>query len=436
MERKQYTAYRSRIINPLSSSRASDIRDGLLIVDKVGCIVFCGSYADAKNLKLKLKIIDLRQYLLIPGLIDCHLHLPQLDCRGKHGETLLDWLKRYIFPAEAAFKDPKIVDDVGKRFFKKLILNGTTTASIYVTVHSSATDHAFKLAKQCGIRAIIGKVMMDQNVPEELVENTKDSLRESEKLAAKWHNSCSGRLRYAFTPRFVPTCSKLLLKEIGKLASQSDTYIQSHIAETREENANVKKIYPEYTDYFSIFEDTGTVGPKTILGHAIYLSDSEFKRMAASKTKIAHCPTSNLFLKSGKFPFFKAEKAGVFLGLGTDVGAGTSMCLFSEMRHADYTQLDQWVDPVKGFYLATLGGAAALSMGNEIGNFKHGKWADFIVLDIRKIDYHYKLSDLTTDEVLSLLMYRGTGAVVKFTYVSGKKLDVDSLKLFRRAVGY
>lgn len=437
MKRRKLTGYRARIINPKSATEAEDIRDGLLVVDDAGKIVSCGPFkGDSPIFKRGTvpfcKIIDLRRHLIIPGLVDCHLHLPQLDCRGKHGATLLDWLKRYIFPAEAAFRDIRVVDDVGKRFFKKLVLNGTTTASIYVTVHKAATDHAFKLAKACGVRAVMGKVMMDQNSPESLKENTNQSLSQSEELAAKWHGAANGRLRYAFTPRFAPTCSKKLFEEVGKIIAKGGVYLQSHISETKAENEKVRELFHDCPDAFSVFEKTGCAGSRTILGHAIHMSDDEYRRMAETGTKIAHCPTSNFFLKSGWMPLSRVEKAGVQYGLGTDIGAGTSMSLFTEMRHADYTQLEISVTPQKAFYLATMGGAATLSMEEEIGNFSAGKWADFLVLDIRKIDYHYRLSELTTDEVLSLLMYRGDGRVVLDTYVGGKKLDVDVLKLNRR----
>jgi guanine deaminase len=432
MKRQKLTGYRSRIINPVSTEKAEDIKDGLLVVDEKGRVVSCGPFSDAKKSGFNGKIVDLRRYIIIPGLVDCHLHLPQLDCRGKHGVTLLDWLNRYIFPAETAFKDLRVVDDVGKRFFKKLILNGTTTAGIYVTVHAAAADHAFKLAKACGVRVIMGKVMMDRESPPALKEDTKKSLKESEELAAKWHMSAGGRLRYAFTPRFAPTCSKEMFTELGKILSGSSAYLQSHIAETKRENEKVMELFPEFPDPFSVFEKTGCAGQRTILGHAIYLSDEEYNRMAKTRTKIAHCPTSNFFLKSGWMPVSRVETAGIEYGFGTDIGAGTSMSVFTEMRHADYTQLETSITPAKAFYLATMGGAKVFSMENEIGNLSGGKWADFLVLDIKQIDYHYRLSELSTDEILSLLMYRGDGRVVMSAYVGGKKLDVDVLKLKRR----
>jgi guanine deaminase len=168
---------------------------------------------------------------------------------------------------------------------------------------------------------------------------------------------------------------------------------------------------------------------RTILGHAIHLSDSELLRMAKAHAKIAHCPTSNFFLKSGRMPVERIEARGIVYGLGTDVGAGTSMSLFTTMRHADYIQPSVAVSPFKAFYLATMGGARALSMADRIGNFAGGKYADFCAVDVRKIDPRYKLAELSADELVSLLMYRGNGDVVAETYVQGKRLDVDALKI-------
>lgn len=422
MTNKKNTAYRARIIFSDGPNSVIDLPDGLLAVDSGGRILSCSPYNEGV---FDFKIVDLKGRLVIPGLVDLHSHIPQLDARGKHGATLLQWLDRYIFPAERGFADPKIVNDVAVRFFKKLILNGTTTSGLYATVHADATNRCFEIARAAGVRCFIGKVMMDQYSPDGLAETTSDSLRQSERLCSRWHRAENGRLMYAYTPRFAPTCSLKLWAEAGKLSRESGAYLQSHIAETKGENARMFELYPEFKDYVELFERTNCLGPKTILAHAIYLSDSEFGRMAKSGTKIAHCPTSNLFLKSGWMPVAKVEAAGITYGLGTDVGAGTSMSLFNEMRHADFTQLETTITPEKAFYLATLGGAKTLSLENETGNFEDGKSADFAVIDISRIDPNYRLPDLCTDEILSLLMYRGDGGAVEATYVSGRKLDVD-----------
>lgn len=419
--KNESVGYRGRIIYSTGPNGLVDIVDGVLVAGADGKILECSKYKAGSV----SKIVDFKDKLLIPGLVDVHSHIPQLDERGKHGATLLDWLDKYIFPAERAFADLKVVEDVATRFFKKLILNGTTTSGLYATVHERATDRCFEIARASGVRCFIGKVMMDKYSPEGLLESTNDSLKKSESLCSKWHGASDGRLMYAYTPRFAPTCSFELLKEVGNLACQSGGYIQSHIAETCDENARVKELFPKYKDYVELFEDAGCLGSKTILAHAIYLSDDEFRRLAATKTKIAHCPTSNFFLKSGWMPVSKVEKAGVIYGLGTDVGAGTSMSVFTEMRHADYTQLEETITPLKAFYLATLGGAKTLSLEDKIGNFEKGKCADFCVLNINGIEPNYKLAALTTDEVLSLLMYRGDGRVVEKTFVDGRSLNVD-----------
>ncbi len=414
--------FRGRIISPKGEEEVVDIADGLLVVEE-GAIVSCGPFAEGAASSVE----DLRGRLLIPGLVDVHSHIPQLDCRGKHGATLLDWLERFILPAEEAFADERVVVDVATRFFKKLILNGTTTAGLYATVHEAATDRCFEIAERAGVRGFIGKVLMDQHAPAALQEETTAALAASERLCAKWHGAADGRLCYAFTPRFAPTCSLEMLAEAGKLARAANAYFQTHIAETRGENARVKELWPQFGGYVDLFEETGCLGPKTVLAHAIHLSDDEFARLGRSGTKIAHCPTSNFFLKSGAMPVAKVEAAGIAYGLGTDVGAGTSMSLFTEMRHADYTQRDIEMSPAKCFWLATMGGAHTLSMEGTIGSFEPGKRADFCVVDVTGIDPAFRLAELATDELLSLLMYRGDGRAIESVHVDGVRLDVDEI---------
>lgn len=422
--------FRARVINPLSPSKFEEWADGAIAVGGKGDIVSCGKYqAVKKSCGEKVKTRHLKGRVIIPGLIDCHLHMPQLDQRGKHGATLLDWLGEYIYPAEAAFKDLAVVEDVAKRFFKKLILNGVTTSAVYITVHAAATDLAFEIAKGTGLRVVMGKVMMDQNAPRGLGEATSRSIRESVKLYEKWHGAGGGKLIYAFTPRFGPTCSEELWRELGGLMSKTGAYLQTHISETMGEVDEVRRLFPGYADYTALLEKNNCLTPRTVLAHAIYLSPGECRRIARAGAKIVHCPTSNLFLKSGRMPVEMIRAAGIDFGLGTDVGAGTSMSLFTCMRHADYVQPKISVPPPAAFYLATLGGARVLSLDKEIGNFAVGKQADFCVVDIREIDPRYILSDLAADEILSLLMYRGDGSVIKQTFVDGRKLDVDAIVL-------
>jgi guanine deaminase len=268
---------------------------------------------------------------------------------------------------------------------------------------------------------------MDQNAPAGLAEDTAESLAASGRLCEKWHGAAGGRLAYAFTPRFAPTCSFELMSGAAKLAKEAGAYIQAHIAETLGENERVRELFPNYGSYTELYEDAGMLGPRSILAHAIHMSDAEYRKLAETNTRIAHCPTSNLFLKSGRMPVERVEGAGCAYGLGTDVGAGTSMSVFAEMRHADYVQVDSSVPPEKAFWLATQGGARVMSMEGDVGSLDVGKFADFCVIDVAGIDPNYRLTDLAADEILSLLMYRGDGNAVEATYVAGKKLDVDAI---------
>ncbi|MBU4484673.1 guanine deaminase, partial [bacterium] len=401
MSKKRFRIFHARIIHSKSIDQVEDFKKGALVCDDAGVITEIGSFDEISPKYPDADIVQLADKLIIPGLIDTHLHLPQLDQRGKHGATLLEWLKKYIFPCENAFKDPNVAEDAARRFFKKLILNGTTTAVTYTTIHEESTNRAFELARQSGLRIVMGKVMMDQHSPEGLLEDTNESLAASERLCSKWHGAENGRLMYAYTPRFAPTCSKKMWNGLSKLMHDSGAYMQTHIAETIGENKRVKELFPEYKDYVELFEDTNTLGDKTILAHAIHLSEDEIKRLAKSKTKVAHCPTSNLFLKSGRMPIELIDKYNVTYGLGTDVGAGPSFSLFTTMRHADYVQPDITIIPRKAFYLATQGGADVLSLGNKLGNFVPGKMADLCVINIKNIDYHYDMDLLDTDEILS-----------------------------------
>ena len=419
--------YRGFVIHSIEPEVIEAYIDGAIVVDGEGKISACGEFAKMKKKFPVATVKDHRGKVIMPGLIDCHIHLPQLDQRGKHGATLLGWLDKYIFPAERAFKSDKVARDVARRFFKKLILNGTTTSLVLSTIHAKATNIAFGMARDSGLRVFMGKTMMDQHSPAGLLEDLHTSLNESIALCDKWNGAENGRLKYAFTPRFAPTCSEALWENVGRLAAEAGAFIHTHVAETHGENLRMHELFPDYNDYIELFEETGCLGPKMLLTHAIYLSESEFHRIAAAHGKVIHCPSSNLFLKSGRMPVEIVEGSGITYGLGTDVGAGASMSLFTTMRHADYVQPKVSITPRKAFYLATLGGAKVLSMGDSIGNFAVGKAADFNVVDIHGIDPRYKLSELDADEFLSLVMYRGGGRVISECYVQGKKLDVDAL---------
>jgi guanine deaminase len=321
--------------------------------------------------------------MLLPGFVDTHTHYPQMDIVGAHGEQLLEWLDKYVFPTEARFADFAYASIVAKRFLQELLRNGTTTALVFGTVHPESVEAFFSEAEALNLRMIAGKVMMDRNAPDYLCDTPETAYLESKRLIERWHNR--GRLRYAVTPRFAPTSSPEQLAMAGRLLREHpDTYLHTHMSENLNEVAWVGALFPHLDHYLHSYDDAGLLGRRSVFAHCVHLSEGEWQRMAETRSNVAFCPSSNLFLGSGLFPLARAEASGVEVGLGTDIGAGTSFSLLETMDDAYKTQQLQGhsLSPFKSFYLATLGGARALDLEAQIGNFLPGKEADFLVLDM------------------------------------------------------
>jgi guanine deaminase len=418
--------YKGRILNPLSYTELEDIPDGALTV-KEGKIIKYGRFKE----HTESNVVDFGDKVIAPGLIDAHVHLPQYDVVAMDGYELLEWLDNYIFPAEKRFESAEVAREASARFFTDLKANGTTTACVYGTVHKDSTDVAFEEARRSGLRIFMGKVMMDQNSPEFLQEKTADSLETSEELCKKWHRKERGKLNYVFTPRFAPTCSLDLMKQVSKLAVKYDSYIQTHLSEDREELRLVKALFPDYRNYTHVYESANLLTRKTIMAHCIYLDDNEISMLRKYSTKVAHCPSSNLFLKSGIFNAARITDAGLDVGLGSDVGGGPNLSMLREMCNACYMSKVNYIlsegksnsiDSTFAFYLATMGGAKVLGLEHVAGNFSIGKEADFIVVDADKIDPLENSRGRKGKEMLSQLVHRGDDRVVSATYVQGVKV--------------
>lgn len=431
--------YRGTIVNPREGPEwACDvIQDGALVVNEDGRIGVVGKFEDTVGAKIseEAQIIDLGGRIIMPGLVDTHIHLPQYPIIARYGESLLKWLQTYTFPAERDFT-PERAAALAPAFFQELLGNGTTTASVFSTINTASTNIAFDAAYKAGIRAIIGKVMMDQNSPDYLTEDPDVSLEESLELFRRW-NDVDDRLHYAFTPRFAPTCSRELMEATAQTASEVGAYIQTHLSENLGELAWVKELFPWAKDYTDVYEQTGLLGPKTILAHGIYLSRRELKVLKRLGCSIAHCPTSNFFLKSGLFPMDEVKENGIPIGLATDVGGGHSMSMFQAMRDAISMQTalsDRFnrrhrkalgdIQPENVIYLATQGGANALGMGQNIGSLQSGKKADFIVLDMHRVIPDNPRAGLGVAEdkagLLSQIVFQADRSVIDTTVVNGK----------------
>jgi guanine deaminase len=360
------------------------------------------------------KYEDLSHLVCLPGFIDTHIHLAQNYARGYHGGNLLEWLEKNIFPEELKTKSIQYANKISSDFFHNLLENGTTTSVVYTSVFSDACDTAFSVANKLGVRAVIGKVMMDQNSPSFLQETEKDSLKESIELFEKW-NLKTPLLEYVFTPRFAPTCSRNLMKEIGRFASQSNAYIQTHLSENFGEIAWVNQLFPTEKSYTEVYEKCGLLGEKTILAHCIHLKDEEWDIMKATNSKIAHCPDSNFFLKSGRFHIEKALEMEIPFALASDVGAGTEFSMLYHMKMENYMQLQYLISPEEAFFDATFGAAKVLSKQQEIGSIEINKQAD---LQFRTCSNLEK----TAHEILSNWMYCYDSTSVEQVYIAGKKV--------------
>ncbi|MEO0092044.1 MAG: guanine deaminase [candidate division WOR-3 bacterium] len=412
--------FRGRILNFLDGNNFEDYPDGFLAIDNNGKIINYGKWCERfQHSYSNAKIFNYRKFIILPGFIDVHLHLPQLHLRGRYGEELLNWLNNYIIKSELSESNLyKIKKDI-KSFYYEMVKNGTTTGLIFSSSSFKYTDWAFRIAQDFGIRAIIGKSMMDNKLSHFAVESTKKSLTESIELFEKW-NGTDGRLYYAFSPRFAPATTEILLKSVAKFCKNNNAYIHTHLAENRKELNLTKKLFPQYNSYTELYYHTGILGPKTIVAHAIHLKDAEYKLLSKTQTKVAHCPSSNFFLHSGRANIAKMEQLNITIGLGSDVGAGPSFSMFSVMRDAYYVRK---ISPLKAFYYATLGGAKVLSLDNLIGNFAQNKEGDFII-----VKYPTNCNKKTkTEELLSQMIFCGDDRLIVETYVRGKRLYYQKL---------
>jgi guanine deaminase len=419
--------FRGRIFSPIADPFTVDpaksfvyYDDGYLAVDG-DRITGVGAWRDVPRQSSTLTQLG-SDVLITPGFVDTHLHAPQLEMIGSYGGDLLEWLNRYTFPTEAKFSDPKHAEMVARIFFDELLRNGTLCALIFSTIHEQATDIFFTEAESRGFRAIIGKTMMDRNAPAALLENPRQSYDESRSLLQKWHKR--GLLRYAITPRFAPTSTPELLEAAGQLKREfPDAYVHSHISENKNEVQWVHDLFPE-AEYADVYDRYGLLDERSVLAHGVHLTEEELELLAHRGTRIAHCPNSNLFLGSGLFRLHHTLRAGVAVGLGTDIGAGTTPSMFTTMSDAYKVQQVQGVSltPFHLWYLASLGGARALSLDSESGSLEVGKSADFLQIDLKSTPLVALRSERASsiEDLLAGLIFTGDDRVVRECWIAGQ----------------
>lgn len=399
--------------------------DGLLLVAD-GRVVEAGPAEKLLDgLSEDVRVEEFPDCLILPGFVDAHVHYPQTEMIASYGEQLLEWLENYTFPTERGFESAEKAAAVAEFFLGQLLRNGTTTAMALATVHPESVEGFFEAALDRGMRVICGKVMMDRNAPEYLLDTPETGYADSKKLIEKYFGR--GRLGYAVTPRFAPTSTPEQLEKAGQLLREyPGVYMQTHLSENKAEVDWVQELFPDCDGYLDVYDRSGLLGPTSVFAHSVHLSDLEFARLGETGSGIAHCPTSNLFLGSGLFNLEKADEYGVGVGLGTDVGAGTS---FSQLQTGNEAYKVQQLrrtklSPFRLLYMATLGGARMLGLERAIGNFEPGKEADFTVLDLQATELaRWRVgTQKTLQDQLFVLFMLGDDRWVKATYLMGRRV--------------
>ncbi|MYD09948.1 MAG: guanine deaminase [Chloroflexi bacterium] len=399
--------------------------DGLIWI-RDGRIEAVGDYgALRQQMPDEVSIHHYPDSILLPGFIDAHIHYPQVEIIGAYGTQLLEWLNKYTFPAEARFNDPAHAQRIAEFFIAELQRNGTTAASVFCTSAPGSVDAIFEAAQKDNMLLLAGVMMMDSHAPANILDTAQSSYDASKTLIERWHKR--GRCLYTVTPRFALTSSPQQLELAGALMREhADVRLQSHISENRAEVARAAELYPQRANYTDIYDHYGLLDERAIYGHAIHLSEGELRRFHETGAKIAHCPTSNFFIGSGLFDIARTRHAArpVTVGLGTDVGGGTSFSMLQTMSEAyKMAQLRGIsVTAAQSYYLATLGSAQALGIDDRVGKLQPGYAADIAVLDPRATPLLALRADVaeSIDELLFALMICADDRAVKATYVAGE----------------
>lgn len=410
------------ILNPKMDFSVELWRNGALAVEN-GKIFRCGRFDELIKDFPNTEIIDYKNSIIIPGLIDTHTHLPQFSAMGLGSGELLEWLSKYIFPLEAKFGIDDFARKQSRLFFDRLIKRGTTSAVIYSSSHKSACDIAFETAEEMNFRAFIGKVMMDSNSPESLISSAKQNIDDSLELAKKWHNRA--KAQYVLTPRFALSCSLELMKMTGEIARTDGFFVQTHLSENIGELAQVKRNFPNFSSYTELYDSCGILNEKTLLAHCIYLNPEELDLISQRRCIAVHCPSSNRYLSSGIMPTRKYLNRNLKVSLGTDVAGGYSQSMMNEAMEAIecsklYGTLIEKSEPLSSsevLCLSTIKAAEHLNISDKVGNFVNGKVADIAVFELP--DYS-NIENLTDEDIIATAIYNTENRIARAVYIDGE----------------
>ena len=437
--------YRAALLrfDPAADPKQSAVydTDGLLVVgpDALGTQVVqaAGDWATLAPRFPGLVVEHLPGRLIAPGFVDLHLHYPQTNVIGSPADGLLPWLDNYTFPEEQRFESPEYSAAEAAFFLDELLRHGVTTALTFATSHPASVQALFTAAQQRQMRLITGLCLMDRHAPAGLLnlagsatDATEQSLIDSERLLQQWQGV--DRLGYAITPRFAPTSTDAQLRGAGQLAARyPEAWVQSHVAENRDEIAWARALFPQSRSYLATYADFGLMRERSVYAHCIHFDDDDRALMRETGAAAAVCPTSNLFLGSGFFDYAAADRAGFRYGLASDVGGGTSFSPFHTMLAAYYVGREGQakpglsLSPQQLWWQHTVGAAQALGLGGRaggpaVGNLQPGCEADFVVLNPQATPLLARRTAraATLDELLFALIVLGDDRVVERTVIS------------------
>ena len=400
---------------------------GAVVVGDDGSILWTGPQSLLPQAFRQSPAEDFGNMLVMPGLIDAHIHFPQYRMLAAPGKDLLDWLSRFTFPEESLYADEHYAARAAEIFLDRLAQHGTTSALVFCSVHKACADALFAAAQRRNMALITGKTMMDRNAIPAVQDDPETGALESSELHAKWHGV--GRLRYAVTPRFAVTSSEAQLRLAGELlAALPGSLMQTHISESPREIALVKQLFPNAKDYTDVYDTYGLLGPRSFFAHGIHLSERECGRLSETGSTVVHCPTSNTFLGSGLMSMnhLRRNERPVHVSVATDVGGGTSYSMLATLGEAYKVQMLAGYKPTafELFHMATRGNAERLGMGDQVGSIETGKMADIVVLDPRATPVLASRQEVSQslEDVLFSLAILGDDRAIRATYVAGRKV--------------
>ncbi|KAJ3062716.1 hypothetical protein HDU98_001426 [Podochytrium sp. JEL0797] len=446
------TIHVGTIIHSLSLGNLEVIERGAIVVNHAGKILDVQAVDDRSLVSLRSKhpnslLMDVGTSLIIPGFIDAHCHAPQYSFAGTGMELpLLEWLTTYTFPSEARFKDPTYARTHYLTAVSRFLLNGTTTASYFATIHLSSTKTLVDVVMQLGQRGFIGKVNMDRNAPDYLTESTDESIRDTKEFVDHVLAKRDPLVQPVITPRFVPSTSSRLMDALGEISASYDPPIrvQSHLSENKNEIKWVGEMHPDCESYSDVYNQHGLLHDRSYMAHCIWCNEGERALLRGKGVGVVHCPNSNFSLSSGALNVRRMLNEGMKVGLGTDVAGGYSPSMLDAMRQAilcskmvsigQGSDADDCSSPTREapmqyaaltyaevFHLATVGGAECLSLADTVGNFMVGKDFDALIVNPRVEGSPVDVFEGNTSlEIFQRFLFLGDDRNIEKVYVCGK----------------